>query len=175
MMVGEQLLDDFPKLKLVAGGPDRWISVRNGFEMLPPSADPVLIHDAARPFTPKSVIRNCIHAMQDGNAVIAALPASDTVKEVGGNKVSRTLDRSRLVMVQTPQGFPRAMLKAMYEQGIPAGSKPTDEAQLAEAAGFHVGWVKGSFLSRKITEPEDWEWAEWIAQRLDSGEVTLDD
>ncbi len=175
MIVGEQLLDDFPKLKLVVGGPDRWISVRNGFDALPASVDRVLIHDAARPFTPKSVIRNCIQAMQDGNAVIAALPTSDTVKEVGGNKVSHTLDRSRLVMVQTPQGFPRTMLKSMYDQGVPSDSKPTDEAQIAEAAGFHVGWVKGSFLSRKITEPEDWEWAEWIVQRLDSGEITLND
>lgn len=173
--VWKALLEEFPKLQLVAGGSDRWISVRNGVEALPPSADFVLIHDVARPFTPHSVIRRCIQAMKPGEAVIAALPASDTVKEVGGNKVSHTLDRSRLVMVQTPQGFPRAMLKTLYEKGLPSGSKPTDEAQIAEAAGFHVGWVKGSFLSRKITEPEDWEWAEWIAHRLDSGEVTLDD
>jgi 2-C-methyl-D-erythritol 4-phosphate cytidylyltransferase len=160
----------------VAGGPDRWISVRKGVEALPSSVDFVLIHDVARPFTPRSVIRRCIQAMKPGDeAVIAALPASDTVKEVGGSKVSRTLDRSRLVMVQTPQGFPRAMLKSVYERPLPADANPTDEAQLAEAAGFHVGWVRGNFLSRKITEPEDWEWAEWVAARLESGKVTLDD
>ena len=170
-VAGEALQKEFPKLRLAIGGPDRWISVRNGFEALPPTSDPILIHDAARPFTPKSVILRCIHAMHDGTAVIAALPASDTVKEVGGSKVARTLDRSNLVMVQTPQGFPRAMLKAVYDLGILEGTKPTDEAQIAEAAGYQVGWVKGSFLSRKITEPEDWEWAEWIAKRLDSGEV----
>lgn len=171
MVAGAELLEDFTKLKLTVGGPDRWISVRNGFNALPTSCDPILIHDAARPFTPQSVIRRCIQAMHGGLAVIAALPASDTVKEVGGGKVSRTLDRSSLVMVQTPQGFPRTMLQAVYDLGLPEGSKPTDEAQIAEAAGFHVGWVKGSFLSRKITEPEDWEWAEWIAKRLDAGEV----
>jgi len=173
---GEELLEEFPKLRLTTGGPDRWISVRNGVEALPPSVDFVLIHDAARPFTPRSVIRRCIQALHPGDeAVIAALPASDTVKEVGGAKVARTLDRNHLVLVQTPQGFPRAMLKSMYERGLPTGAKPTDEAQIAEAAGFHVGWVKGSFLSRKITEPEDWEWAEWVASRLESGKVKIDD
>ena len=174
--VWKPLRDEFPKLMLVSGGPDRWISVRHGVEALPTSVDFVLIHDVARPFTPRSVIRRCIQAMHPGDeAVIAALPASDTVKEVGGGKVARTLDRSRLVLVQTPQGFPRAMLKSVYDREVPADSNPTDEAQLAEAAGFHVGWVKGSFLSRKITEPEDWEWAEWVALRLESGKVTLDD
>jgi 2-C-methyl-D-erythritol 4-phosphate cytidylyltransferase len=176
MEEGEALLREFPKLRLATGGPDRWISVRNGVEALPPSPDLVLIHDAARPFTPRSVIRRCIQSMRSGGeAVIAALPASDTVKEVDGAGVARTLDRSRLVLVQTPQGFPRAMLKTIYASGMPAGATPTDEAQIAESAGFHVGWVRGSFLSRKITEPEDWEWAEWIAGRIVSGKVTLDD
>ncbi|HAO98464.1 MAG TPA: 2-C-methyl-D-erythritol 4-phosphate cytidylyltransferase [Fibrobacteres bacterium] len=172
---GEGLLPDFPKLNLVIGGVDRWLSVRNGVEALPASVDTVLIHDVARPFTPRSVIRKCVEAMKDDMAVIAALPASDTVKEVGGSKVARTLDRNRLVLVQTPQCFPRTMLKTVYERGLSSDSKPTDEAQIAEAAGFHVGWVTGSFLSRKITEPEDWEWAEWVAARLESGKVTLDD
>jgi 2-C-methyl-D-erythritol 4-phosphate cytidylyltransferase len=175
MEEGEALLREFPKLRLAAGGPDRWISVRNGVEALPPSSDLVLIHDAARPFTPRSVIRRCLQSMRSGEAAIAALPASDTVKEVGGARVARTLDRSRLVLVQTPQGFPCAMLKTIYARGLPTDAKPTDEAQIAEAAGFHVGWVRGSFLSRKITEPEDWEWAEWIAGRIESGKVTLDD
>jgi 2-C-methyl-D-erythritol 4-phosphate cytidylyltransferase len=175
MEEGAELLGDFPKLRLAAGGPDRWISVRQGVEALPPGVDAVLIHDAARPFTPRSVIRRCIQALKADTAVIAALPASDTVKEVGGTKVARTLDRNRLVLVQTPQGFPRSMLRTVYERGLSLDSKPTDEAQIVEAAGFHVGWVKGSPLSRKITEPEDWEWAEWVAGRLESGQVKLND
>src|SRR4051812_21524636 len=175
MEEGEAFAAEFPKLKLVVGGPDRWISVRHGVEALPPSVDTVLIHDAARPFTPCSVIRRCIQALKSDMAAIAALPASDTVKEVGGAKVARTLDRNHLVLVQTPQAFPRAMLKAVYDRGLATGAKPTDEAQIVEAAGFHVGWVRGNFLSRKITEPEDWEWAEWVAARLETGKVTLDD
>ncbi len=165
----------FPKLRFAAGGPDRWVSVRNGVAALPAAANPILIHDAARPFMPRSVARRCLQALHVGNtAVTAALPATDTVKEIDGHKIARTLDRSRLVLVQTPQGFPAAMLKALYARDLPT-AKPTDEAQLAEAAGFPVAWVPGNRLGRKITEPEDWEWAEWVAERLELGEITLYD
>ena len=167
------LTEDFVKLKLVAGGPDRWLSVRNGVEALPASVDRVLIHDAARPFTPESAIRRCVEALDADTAVITAIPIADTVKEIEGARITRTLDRSRLVRVQTPQGFPRAMLNALYANP-PAGA-PTDEAQIAEAAGFTVKWVEGSFLSRKITTPEDWEWAEWTVDRIAKGMLSLDD
>lgn len=171
----KNLLELFPKLQLVAGGPDRWISVRNGVVALPEKLDAVFIHDAARPFTPFSVIHRCLQALELKSAVTAALISTDTVKEVEGKKILRTLERSRLVMTQTPQAFPTAMLKAIYARGIEVGSRPTDELQLAEAAGFPVVWAQGSVLSRKITEPEDWEWAEWVAERLELGEITLDD
>jgi 2-C-methyl-D-erythritol 4-phosphate cytidylyltransferase len=172
------LTDDFARLALVAGGPDRWISVRNGVEALPPSVDRVLIHDAARPFTPHSVIRRCVEALDDDVAVITAVGMADTVKEVDGARVTRTIDRSTLVRVQTPQGFPRAMLRAMYAGDATSkgtSAAPTDEAQIAEAAGFRVNWVEGSFLSRKITTPEDWEWAEWTVDRVAKGLISLDD
>jgi 2-C-methyl-D-erythritol 4-phosphate cytidylyltransferase len=169
------LLEMFPKLRLAPGGPDRWVSVRNGFESLPPETDPILIHDAARPFVPRSVIRRCEQSLKSGKAVTAALSASDTVKQVEGDKVLETLDRNRLVLTQTPQGFPRAMLKALYDHPMPADVRPTDEAQIAEAAGFPVSWVAGSPMARKITDPEDWEWAEWVAERLELGEITLHD
>ncbi len=169
----KNLLEIFPKLRLAPGGPDRWLSVKNGVESLPSLCERVLIHDAARPFVPRSVIRRCAQALHGNAAVTAALPASDTIKEVEANKILRTVERSRLVLTQTPQGFPRVMLKALYAHA-PSG-KPTDEAQLAEAHGFPVTWVQGNALSRKITEPEDWEWAEWIAERLELGEITLHD
>src|SRR5690606_34613333 len=74
----------FPKLRVVAGGPERWISVRHGVEALPDDIDAVLIHDAARPFTPWSVIRRCTEALARGASVIAAVGVADTVKEVDG-------------------------------------------------------------------------------------------
>jgi 2-C-methyl-D-erythritol 4-phosphate cytidylyltransferase len=100
---------------------------------------------------------------------------SDTVKEVVGSTVVKTLDRSRLVRVQTPQGFPRSVLSAIYARDIPASPAPTDEAMIVEAAGLPVEWVEGSFLSRKITTPEDWEWAEWTLARIEKGVLHLED
>jgi 2-C-methyl-D-erythritol 4-phosphate cytidylyltransferase len=183
----EPLVADFPKLRVVAGGPERWMSVRNGVEALPDSVDNVLIHDAARPFTPWSVIRRCVAALHEGSArgtsVIAAVGVTDTVKEVDGSAVVKTLDRSRLIRVQTPQGFPRGVLREIYSRGVPSdpapgfgvGVPPTDEAMLVEAAGLPVEWVEGSFLSRKITTPEDWEWAEWTLTRIEKGILHLED
>lgn len=165
----------FPKLKLVAGGAERWISVKNGVEALPDDIDAVLVHDAARPFTPWSVIRRCAETLARGTPVIAAMGVPDTVKEIAGNRVVRTHDRSKLVRVQTPQGFPRALLRDLYARGVPADPVPTDEAMLVEAAGHPVEWVEGSFLSRKITTPEDWEWAEWTLARIEKGVLHLED
>ena len=168
----------FPKLRVVAGGPERWISVKHGVEALPDDIDSVLIHDAARPFTPWSVIRRCTEALARGANVITAVGVTDTVKEVDGEAVVRTLDRSKLVRVQTPQGFPREVLRAIYARLAttpPAGPAPTDEAMMVEAAGLAVEWVEGSFLSRKITSPEDWEWAEWTLARIEKGTIHLED
>ena len=180
----EPLTADFPKLRVVAGGAERWMSVKNGVDALPESVENVLIHDAARPFTPWSVIRRCVEALQKGSmgstigavgGVIAAVGVTDTVKEVEGSAIVKTLDRSRLIRVQTPQGFSRSVLRAIYERGVPAAPTPTDEAMIVEAAGLPVEWVEGSFLSRKITTPEDWEWAEWTLARIEKGILHLED
>lgn len=171
----EPLVADFPKLRVVPGGPERWMSVKHGVEALPDSVDNVLIHDAARPFTPWSVIRRCVEALDRGVSVIAAVGVTDTVKEVAGTAVARTLDRSKLVRVQTPQAFPRRVLQEIYARGVPTNPAPTDEAMIVEAAGLPVEWVEGSFLSRKITTPEDWEWAEWTLSRIQKGVVHLED
>ncbi len=169
------LMADFPKLRVVAGGPERWISVRNGVDALPASVTQVLIHDAARPFTPWSVIRRCLQALERGTSVIAAIGVTDTVKEVDGAFVIKTHDRSKLIRVQTPQGFPRTVLNDIYARGVPAEPMPTDEAMIVEATGLPVEWVEGSFLSRKITTPEDWEWAEWTLARIEKGILHLED
>jgi 2-C-methyl-D-erythritol 4-phosphate cytidylyltransferase len=169
------LTADFPKLRVVAGGPERWISVKHGVESLPDSVDHVLIHDAARPFTPWSVIRRCVAALDRGVSVIAAIGLPDTVKEVAGATVVKTVDRSKLIRVQTPQAFPSSVLRDIYGRGIPAHPAPTDEAMIVEAAGLPVEWVEGGVLSRKITTPEDWEWAEWTLTRIEKGMLHLED
>ena len=169
----------FPKLRIVPGGPERWISVKHGVDALPAEIDAVLIHDAARPFTPWSVIRRCAETLARGTSAIAAVGVPDTVKEISGTSVVKTLDRSKLIRVQTPQAFPRAVLADAYarlaKRAPGEGPLPTDEAMIVEAAGYPVEWVEGSFLSRKITTPEDWEWAEWTLARIEKGVLHLED
>lgn len=162
-----------PKVRLVEGGPERWISVRNGFRILDPKLPYVLVHDVARPFISPSVISRCLAAAAPDACVIAALPASDTVKEVSGGVIARTLDRSRLVLVQTPQVFPRAVLESVYSRTW-TGDIPTDEAVMAERAGCEVRWVAGSASNRKLTDASDLAWAEWMAHRLEAGETLPD-
>ncbi len=173
-----------PKLKLVEGGAERWISVRNGYRILDPNLPYVLVHDVARPFISEAVIRRCLETVSPSACVIAALPASDTVKEVAGDRIAKTLDRSRLILVQTPQVFPRAALEAVYARAWGDGSAaagagaqaeiPTDEAMMAERAGCEVRWVRGADANRKITGAADLAWAEWMAGRLDAGETLPD-
>ncbi len=167
-------LERWPKLVTVPGGEQRWESVALGFEALDKSYSHVLIHDVARPFVTAGCIRRCMEVLAGGECVLAALPATDTVKEVEGDAVVRTLDRSRLVLVQTPQGFPRAVLAALYARDW-SGSAPTDEAQMAEAAGFKVHWVKGHDRNRKLTHGEDWDWAQWTRERILQGQAEQDD
>ncbi len=165
-----ELASTHPKLKLVEGGPERWVSVRNGFQMLDPKLPYVLVHDVARPFVSAEVIRRCLEAVAPGACAIAAMPSPDTVKEVNEGVVTRTLDRRGLILVQTPQVFPRQVLENVYARAW-SGDIPTDEAMMAEQAGCQVRWVSGSDLNRKVTSAADLAWAEWIAGRMEKGEA----
>lgn len=167
-----------PKVHLVEGGAERWESVRNGYLATDPRLPYVLVHDVARPFVSEAVIRRCLQSVTEEACAIAALPASDTVKQVSGDLVKQTLDRDHLILVQTPQAFPRAVLDAVYalaENGpSPSIGIPTDEAMMAERAGYAVRWVRGADALRKITGAADLAWAKWMAERLDSGETLAD-
>jgi 2-C-methyl-D-erythritol 4-phosphate cytidylyltransferase len=160
-----------PKLRLCAGGAERWLSVKNGVAALDPSLALVAVHDVARPFVSEAVIRRSLEAAAGGACALAALPATDTVKEIAGNAVARTVDRASLVLAQTPQVFPRKVMDALHAADW-AGRTPTDECSMAEALGFPVRWVRGSDRNRKVTGAADLEWARWMAARLEAGEIT---
>lgn len=138
---------------IVAGGSDRMESVRLALAAVG-DAEFVLVHDAARPLTPPSVIIRVVHALQSGHlAVIPALPVSDTIKAVDANGVVLgTPERSGLRAVQTPQGFRTELLRRAYDR---AAGLFTDDASVVEATGTPVQVVDGDPLAFKITTPTD--------------------
>ena len=138
---------------IVAGGSDRTESVRLALAAVG-DAEFVLVHDAARPLTPPSVIVRVVHALQSGHlAVIPALPVSDTIKAVDANGVVLgTPERSGLRAVQTPQGFQTELLRRAYDR---AAGLFTDDASVVEATGTPVQVVDGDPLAFKITTPTD--------------------
>jgi 2-C-methyl-D-erythritol 4-phosphate cytidylyltransferase / 2-C-methyl-D-erythritol 2,4-cyclodiphosphate synthase len=147
-------------VRVVAGGARRQDSVRHGFDAVRGRADLVVIHDAARPFASADLISRTIDAALESGAALAALAASDTVKLASGapggepTLVERTVPRERVFLAQTPQAFRADVLAAAIEAGR-GEAVATDEAALAEAAGFPVRIVAGEPTNMKITTMAD--------------------
>ena len=138
---------------VVAGGATRQQSVAAGLAALGTDVDVVLVHDAARALTPTEVFERVADAVRStGGGIIPVLPVTDTIKRVNGDVVLDTVDRSELVAVQTPQGFPRDALVAAYAG---ADDDHTDDAALFAAAGHPVSTVSGDERAFKITTPDD--------------------
>jgi 2-C-methyl-D-erythritol 4-phosphate cytidylyltransferase len=155
------------RVTLVAGGATRADSVRAALATIPASAAVVLVHDAARPFVDRQTVDAVIARARAGIGAAAAVPVSDTIKEVGdGNRVARTVARARLWRAQTPQGFPRAMLEQAYRRFEPGDAPPTDDAELCERAGFPVEVVADSVHNLKVTTADDFRIAEALAREL---------
>ena len=139
--------------RAVAGGAARADSVRAGLTALP-EAGVVLVHDAARPFASPALARAVAEAAAATGAALAALPATDTVKRGEEGRVAATLDRSRIWLAQTPQGFRAPLLRRAFESAAdPAAA--TDECQLVEQMGEPVALVRGEPGNFKITGPDD--------------------
>lgn len=139
----------------VAGGATRGRSVAAGLALVPPDAEVVLIHDAARCLTPPAMIAAVVRAVEEGaKAVIPGLVVTDTLRWADGTLESAP-DRDRLVAVQTPQGFDRATVVAAHEQAQRDGVEATDDALLVERLGHPVVIVPGDERAFKITRPLD--------------------
>ena len=151
------------EVHIVVGGATRQDSVAAALRILPTDIDLVLIHDAARPLVPQSVIGNVLTELRSGaQAVIPVLPVSDTIKRVANNGiVLETVDRDSLRRVQTPQGFVRSVLADALSEAIHVA---TDEAGLVENFGVSVHTVAGSELAFKITTPEDVSYGLFLLQ-----------
>jgi 2-C-methyl-D-erythritol 4-phosphate cytidylyltransferase len=145
------------------GGATRSASVRNALAAASPYQQRVVVHDAARPLATPSLFAACLAALEDAEAAIAAAPVTDTVKEAGPDRrVVRTLDRSALWAVQTPQAFRRGALEAALDQPDEVLAQATDDAWLVERAGGRVRIVEAPRENLKVTTPLDLRVAELL-------------
>ena len=146
----------------VPGGPSRSASVRAALAAAP-DADVAVVHDAARPLVTRDLVERCLAALLEGDAdgVIAAARVADTIKEADGRgRVVRTLDRSVLWAVQTPQVFRAATLRRALDVDDAALAGATDDASLVEAAGGSIAVVEAPRENLKVTTAEDLRVAE---------------
>ena len=154
---------------LVVGGATRQASVAAALAGLDPDVDVVLVHDAARALTPSSLVGQVVVAVRDGGrAVVPCLPVTDSLVDVADHEV-RPVDRSTLRVVQTPQGFDRALLdRAHAAAGHRAGDElaaATDDASLCAALGEALTVIPGAAAAFKITTVLDLAVAEVLLGR----------
>ena len=141
-------------MRIVDGGARRQDSVANAFAQVSKSAGVIVIHDAARPFASADLFSRVIEAAAKGGAAIAALQASDTVKEAtaapGLRIVARTIARESIYLAQTPQAFTREVLEDAIEHGR-AKHRLRDRRSVARRAGRPFGAAG----RRRIDEYQD--------------------
>ena len=147
------------KMKIVVGGAERWQSVENGVNALTSNADFALVHDVARPFVSKEIIRDVCETLVTRGSCLVAKPAVDTIKIAKDGRVESTIDRNTVWMAQTPQAASITLLKRLYARiaAEPLNFTPTDEASILEYFGESVYIVKGNAANDKLTTPEDFE------------------
>jgi 2-C-methyl-D-erythritol 4-phosphate cytidylyltransferase len=156
-------VEGWSKVKdIVPGGKRRQDSVAEGLKCVK-DAEWVVIHDGARPLVTIEIIERGLAAAKETGAAVAAVPVTDTIKEVqDGEIVSKTLPRQNLRTVQTPQVFRRDIIVKAYQH---AAGDVTDDAALVEQAGYRVKLYLGSYANIKITTPDDLAVAEALVKK----------
>jgi 2-C-methyl-D-erythritol 4-phosphate cytidylyltransferase/2-C-methyl-D-erythritol 2,4-cyclodiphosphate synthase len=153
--VGDQVA-----LSFTPGGLSRQGSIANALAVVNADIDIVLVHDAARCFTPAEVFNRVAQAVSEtGFGVVPVLPVADTIKQVEKDVVLGTIDRESLRVAQTPQGFKFSELKAAYESAV---EDFTDDASLMQSTGAVIRSVQGDAKAFKITVQADLEYAELL-------------
>jgi 2-C-methyl-D-erythritol 4-phosphate cytidylyltransferase len=152
----------FMNVQLVEGGAERSDSIANGLAVVKGEAGFIAIHDAVRPCVTDKQIDLVFAAAAGTGAALLAIPLADTLKEVDGNRVKRTVSRKGLWQAQTPQVFRKDWLLEAYAQRGRLGQHITDDAQLVEACGHPVDVVEGAMSNLKITTRADLMLAEAV-------------
>lgn len=141
---------------VIEGGEHRQDSIYNGLKKVLPDTDLILIHDGARPFVTHQLIERTIAEAKEIGAAIVGVPPVDTIKSINDEQwVGETLDRDKLVMIQTPQVFRYTLLKDAYEKAYQENFYATDDALLVKRIGGKIKLVDGDYENIKITVPYD--------------------
>ncbi len=142
--------------QVIAGGAQRQDSVMNGLDALGDEVDLVAVHDGARPCVTPALIAETLASARKFGSGVAAVKIMDTIKEVDrGLSVKKTVDRTKLWAVQTPQTFQRELLRDAYRKVVKAKATVTDESSALELVGAEVHLVSSSWSNLKITVPDD--------------------
>jgi len=148
---------------VVPGGETRQESVLNGVKACPEGVEVVLVHDAVRIFVSRDLINRVIKGVYEWGACIPTIPVRDALNEVNEKgKVKRSVDRTGIHQVQTPQGAKLKVLKKCLIEAQAKGLTFPDESSLLMYFGYEVRAVKGEFLNFKVTYQEDY----CLAERL---------
>ena len=160
--------------KILAGGNERYDTVENGLKEA--MGEYVLIHDGARPFISNAIIEEVIECIKANDAAIVAVPVKDTIKDLTEDGVvNKSIDRSSLVAVQTPQGYKKELLLHAYKE-LRLDEKKGKKVKVTDDAGImeqysdvmiHV--VQGDYHNIKITTREDIGYAEFILNMTKHG------
>jgi 2-C-methyl-D-erythritol 4-phosphate cytidylyltransferase len=165
----QSLVDKFDLKKIarvVAGGETRAQSVQNGLAAID-QAEVVAVHDAVRPLVTHDEIDRVVNVAAQSGAAILAAPVSETIKEVAGDQIVRTVARTQLRRALTPQSFRFELLKRAYQDLTAletSGVDVTDDSFLVERLGIPVTVVAGSARNIKITSADDLAFAEVLVR-----------
>ena len=158
-------------VRVRAGGSTRQQSVRLGLAALE-GCSHVLVHDAARPMATAALYRRVLAAAVESGAAMPGVAPRDAVKRVEGGRIVESLDRSRIVLAQTPQGFSYPVLLRAHLEAADAGLRGDDDAQLVAAAGHPVTVVQGEPGNIKLTTSEDLEVLEAVVKEQEAAWAT---
>lgn len=144
-------------------GRRRQDSVYNGFQCVSHDSEIIVIHDAARPMISAAMVLRGLAGAKEYGAAVTAMPVKATIKQGQPDGfVDKTLDRTSLWEIQTPQVIRASLLRRAFEHALKHNLDVTDDVSLVEAIGHPVKLVEGSYHNLKITTPEDLVIAESI-------------
>lgn len=152
-------LFNHPKIKITEGGQTRMISLINGSKLIDKDSEVVMVHDGARPFVSENLIKKLIYYAYEKGCALPGIKLKDTVKETDENmKVVKTLNREKLVSVQTPQCYSLELFEKLISNI--ADFNLTDDSQIIEKLNLPVYVIEGEETNLKITTPMDFTIAE---------------